>query len=362
MTPIVLGEYRNQHSRRNYPFADDVSMSDVDGQALPVDFLVDAFLYPIDIAGAPYISTIDVNARVVTFSDSSGGVVGSAEILPGSGSASIYEVGRYGRQLGILVFGDGIQELFRGRPIRNFNPGATAMCPTTYIPLNQVGVRGILLPDGTLLTGEVVFEGRDGVAASSYVEPDGRNVLEFGVYGTSPVTPEDCGDECIPIQEVCFQRVPGSRFMISEYAPHTVAITSYGFDLTDICEAQRSIRLPDYAGNLPLRPKTGSDPCVGPPVPPPPINPGPEVEICYRMEDTFGNLFIVTPSAAGFLNAVGLRELDHVGLTENPGLNMPRAVENAAEALRYVESFTDPVSFADGLMLFIRGLRIYRGS
>lgn len=360
MPPILLGEYRNQHSNRKYPFADDAALLDTEGRPLPVDFLVDAFLYPIDLVGAPYISQMDVHTQRLTISDTGGGIIGYAALIDGATQAEVYESGPYQRQIGILIYGAGLGEIFRGRPPRNFVPAATALCPTTYIPLNQEGVRGILLPNGVLLTGDVVFEGRDGIVASSYILPDGRNVLEFGAYGVPPTTPEDCGDDCLPIKEICFIRMPNSRFMISEYAPNVLALTSHGFDLEDLCERQRSIRLPGNGGVLP--PRARIIPCEDPPIPPLPPDPGPRVEICMRPSAGAGNLFIVTPSAADFLNAIGVSELDHVGVVAQPALRMPTTVENTADALRYVNDFTDPVTFADGLVIFVRGLANYRSA
>jgi hypothetical protein len=361
MPPILLGEYRNKHSRRKYPFADDATLADNDGQTLPTDFLVDAFLYPIDLIGQPYLSQVDLNDKLLTFSDSeTGAALGYAEFENTSASAQVYENGPHQRQIGVLVFGDGLASLFRGRDVRTFSEASTALCPTVYIPLNQSGVRGIELDDGTLITGPVVFEGQDGIVAKTYTDMSGNAILEFNMVGVLPPTIGDCGDDCGVIKEICFQRAPGSRFMISEYGPQTIALTSYGFSLEDICNAQSAIRLPDDDGYLPLLPKPGDDPCGVPPIPPLPPDPGPEVEICFEMADGDGNVFIVTPSAAGYTNAIGIKELDHVGVTDSPSLRLPATVRNAAEALKYTADFIKPPSFADGLAIIIKGLSGYR--
>ena len=361
MPPILLNEYRNQNQRRVYPFSDDMSLTDADGQQLPTDFLIDAFLYPIDLENGLYLSQIDTGERKIYFADTLTGTVhGVAEVNLSEGTAYVYEDSDLARQIGVLVFGDGLNALFQGTHMRVFTPAATELCPTAYVAMNQVGVRGLLLEDGTFITGAVTIEGQNGVEVDSYVDGSGQNVLRIDFIGTPKPPLDDCGDQCPMIKEICLHRIPGSLFMISDYEDCVVALGGYEFGLDDICDPQKALRLPDEDGNLPLRPKTGDDPCGPSPVPPTPPDPGPEVLLCIKAEDCGGNFSMVTPSTVLVTNAVGVKELSHLGTQEIPRLSIPRALTSVEEGLEAVERFTQSPFAADGLAIFFKGLANYR--
>jgi len=360
MPPILLGEYRNQHARRQYPFADEASLADVDGQVLPSDFLIDAFMYPIDLVNGLYLSQVNLEDGKIYFADTVTDIVhGIAEFAVGDTEAAVYEDNDYGRQVGILVFGDGLASLFRGRGIRTFTDDATPLTPTAYIPLNQEGVRGFVLPAGELVTGAVTVEGQNGVEVTSTIDMTGRNRLKIDILGVLKLTDEECGDVCPTITEICVQRAAGSLFTISEYDDCTVSINSYAFTLEDICAAQRAQKLPDEDGNLPLRPGPGDDPCDTPPVPPSPPAPGPAVEICIDMEDCDGNFFLVAPSTAGSTNAASIKEVSHVGAQEMARVSFANPLDSAGQAASEVANFIDPPRFTDGLIIGFRGLAQY---
>lgn len=356
MQPVVLSEYKNQNRLRAYPFEDNATLRDTSGHRMPADFIIDAFIYLMDSPGRPYISSVDVSSGTITIATDK--PVAYAQFDLESETAVVYEAGVYGRQVGMLVLGPGKVDILQGSASLEFTPEATAITPSAFITMYQEGVRGVTLDGKNLITGDVVFEGRDGVVCRSYIDNEGRNILRIDVIGDMPPDLEDCTDDCEPIREVCFQRAPGSRFMIDEYAPGVLSVTSYGFDLDDICEAQRFLALPNADGDLP--PKPGTDPCEDDPIPPPPDDPGPEVEICFEMADVLGSVFIITPSGPEFMNAVGLRQAEGQEVTHNPSLQLPSRVNNAEEALRHVRKFTNPVSFSDSLSFYIKGLGLYR--
>jgi len=358
--PILLGEYRNQHSRRRYPFADEATLTDADGQILPTDFLIDAHMYPIDLENSLYMSRIELTEAKIYFADTvTNAVHGVAEVDFDERVAYVYQDDAYARQIGILTFGDGLVGLFRGRETRTFEAAATPLCPTAYIPLNQEGVRGIIPDDDTLITGAVKVEGRNGVLVTSRIE-SGRHILRIDILGEPGPLPDECGDDCPMIEELCVERMPGSLFTISQYDTFTVAVSGYGFDLDDICSAQKARKLPDENGELPLRPKPGCDPCGPPPVPPTPPAPGPHEEICIRAEDGSGSIWLTTPSTASMINAIGITSIDNVGLQNLPRLNFPRAVRGFSDVMGQVDDFVRPPQLAEGLAIFLKGLAIYR--
>jgi hypothetical protein len=356
MPAIVSTEYRNQNSLRAYPFEDDATLLDNTGLALPIDFLVDAFLYPIDLVNNLYLSRLDLNTRRVYFADTVTGTVhGFADIDTNLDYAFVYDSETYMRQVGILTLGDGRSNLFQGLAIRDFEPAATTLAPTTYIALVQEGVRGIMLPDGTIFTGDVQLEGQNGVVVTSSA---GSNIVKIDIVGVPESNPEDCGDDCPPIQEICFERAPGSVFMISQYDAVTVALNTYAFTLDDLCGAQKARKLPDAQGNLPLAVKPGDDPCEIPPIPPGPPDPGPAVNFCITVSSLNGNLTIITPSAGGDFNPVNLKTLDHQGALGAAQLQVPQ-LATGTDVDAAAANFANPPTFADGLSIGLKGLALY---
>ena len=350
----VLGEYRNQNSQRQYPFADDAPLTDNTEQRLSVDFLVDAFLYPIDITGRPYLSKIDLGEGTLHFSDSeTAEEIGVASFNINDTEAYIYEQ-EYDRKIGVLAFGDGLSSVFAGATVRVFVPESTPLAPTAFIPLNQPGVRGFLLPDGNLVTGDVVFEGRDGVLVSSTNTIGGIPILRIDVIGV-PETPLDvCRDVCDVITELLLQRKAGSAVDISEYGGNVIALVGSGFDLGDICQTQKLRRLPDAEGNLP----PGEDICTAIPPDPPEPYPDADDEVLFVMADPgVGPYFLITnPSSVGNLNPISIKSLAQLGITDAPRLMQSRPVNSVSDLDDQIRAFTNPSFMADGICIGIRGL------
>ena len=107
MPPIVLGEYRNQHEQRMYPFLDDATLKDATGWVLPTNFIIDAFLYPIDLENALYLSSIDTGKSKLYFSDTVTGKIHGVAVLGADETAYVYEPDGMERQIGIVTFGSG---------------------------------------------------------------------------------------------------------------------------------------------------------------------------------------------------------------------------------------------------------------
>lgn len=354
MPPILLGEYRNKNSQRKYPFADDVTLEDTNGNSLPVDFLIDAFLYPIDLTGAVYLSHINISDGIMDFSEEGGDqAFGYAEFATGDEVAYVYDYA-YNRQIGLVVFGSGLTNVLAGDTERVFDSSGTQLCPTTYIALNQQGVRGFLLEDGTLLTGDIVFEGYNGVSIQSYVDGDGNSVIRFDVVGVPQPTEEDCvEDQCAIIKTICFERIAGSIFDISEFEECGVNITAHGFTLDDICEFQRDQRLPDANGILPLKSKDDCDPCEGG-EPEPPTDPGEDVSFCIDVADC--DIFnILAMSTLDASNPVSIDE-NHLGLNKLSNPIVPQAPRETGDVNEAVEDWLGKSRPPDGLRIGLKGL------
>jgi len=291
----IFDEYYNENSLRNYPFEDQASLASTTAYVMPSNLFVDAMIYPMDTDGIPFISKIDMATNVITIADS----VTQESIMTGSIGISdtvvLYDI--YGRQLGMLVFGAGRTGLQSGR-VYEFESEATRFATSCWFAVSQVGVQGFMLADGTLMTGEVTFEGRNGIVIDSYYLStgwfSGRNILRFSVIGAintiDEVTKVDCLAGCVPIKAIRLITTKGSRLSASAYDTSTLAIFSSGFDLKTVCPA-KNIATP-----------TNIDPadiCIPPDPPgPEPIQPDPSVVISdTTLTVPDGRLSIVTPSS-----------------------------------------------------------------
>ena len=82
MALILNSEYGNINAARKYPFADSATLKDGDGLGLPLNFIVDACLYPVT-RGLLYVAAIDTATQTLTLADTvTGGKV--AEVVYGA--------------------------------------------------------------------------------------------------------------------------------------------------------------------------------------------------------------------------------------------------------------------------------------
>lgn len=338
----IMTEYGNQNRQRKFPFDDASTLADTTGAALPVDFIVDASLYPIDVTGPVYVSMLDPGKSTVYFADGAGKVFATA-VYTQQDTADVVETGVYERKLGVLVFGAGKADVFRGERVRKFGAAATRLAPTACVPVQQAGVRGFILPDGTLMTGDVTITGKDGVWVTSRTEM-GLNVLRFDVVGVVPASRPDCTTDGPPICTIIVQRLSSSPIMVSAYGNDTVAVTLRGLSLDELCAAVKGT----YRRNT-------SDPC-GDPVAPP-SDPAPVVteQLTFHVCDHETNAFdIVAPSSPSYVNPISIRAAEQAPapqsrLTHEYGTDMP-GIEKAADMFR------QPPQPGGGIIMEIQGI------
>lgn len=351
MSLVLLGEYRSQNSQRCYPFADDVTLMDAEGNALPTDFIIDAFLFPLGITGGVYLHSVDVAAGKLYFATSDNSSPFGVATYDQTDTAYVYETEGYTRQIGVVVFGAGIDAIMAGSITRVFSYAATALAPAAFAPLNQTGVRGILLDDGTLLTGDVTLRGGSGVTVLTlkeeiYTDDDGLIVIGF--QGMPKPSSDDCGNPNPLIKKITFRRNSCSPFSLGAYGTG-ISLNGYGFTLDDLCQADRSTKLPDAEGNLPSTP---SDDVCSPPVPPEPCDCGGEQEVVVNAAGLLGGtLTIATPSVGSYLNPIkvfGVR-----GGSRTPHFVQAKPVSSANAVEGDAKAFRNPPSTADGLVVWI---------
>jgi len=200
---IEFTSWRNNAEHVNYPFTDGASLTSNNGILLGRDTFDDARLYPIDGDEGLHLGAIAVDGSTVTITinKADGTSVGSVSYDAASAPELLSLVDSYGRPAGVLVstsaklsaiaghFGQGTTE---------FDVDATPFAPSVIVPLPQKGVRGVVLDDGTVLTGDILLVGTDGIVLS--VE-DG--MIRVDAIGDPYAILKQCEEDGVPIPPFC---------------------------------------------------------------------------------------------------------------------------------------------------------------
>lgn len=279
----LFNEYRNQHAHRAYPFADDTTLSAAGGTVLPVDYFIDAFLYPIDLVGAPYLAELSTSGRTLVVRDTeTGQIIGTATWAQGDAVAEVVDMSGFARALGMFVLGPAAEFQSSEDPMI-FEPAAATLAPSAFMPLNQDGVRGISDDMNNLVTGAIKFEGANGVHVHTY-ESGGKAIIRIDVYGELPDL--DCKN-CTPIEQIKIENVDCTPIVGSSGGAGTLIISGQ-FGLDALCP-------PANIG------EPTKDPCA--PEPPAPEWECPE-DSYFVVPIVNGRLEIVTPSTLVLDNPV----------------------------------------------------------
>jgi hypothetical protein len=163
-------EWRSSLEDTKYPFEPGAKLVNGSGDIIPPDSFLDAHLYPIG-GGAPiYLSSIVITVDNIIFhiGDNSSNDIASGSIAVTGSSDTVRLTDAYGRPAGILVSEAARLGLFRSFGIGEhvFTKEQTPFVATVCMPTPQIGVRGIVIPDGTVFTGPVWIVGEDGVVVS----------------------------------------------------------------------------------------------------------------------------------------------------------------------------------------------------
>jgi len=236
MSDLMNAEWRNINSNRDYPFSDGVTLEPDEGIQIPHDAFLDAVFYPINLDGELYLSGIDRMVNEIQVSDASG-VRGTGTL----GTEVVTFFDEYDRPLGTLVLGPGFEEL---SSTMLASVEATRFAAACVFPQNQVGVRAFLLPDGTIVTGDVIFAGEGGIRIDTYVE-NGNLVVRPMAVGV-PST-EDCVDLPPPVTCLKVKQLPNSTLTVSQ-GGNVISIGAR-LAIADVCPPKA---IPDDKGNLPL--------------------------------------------------------------------------------------------------------------
>ena len=166
MSRIIFPEWRAENSNTTYPFTAEATLTN--GTVfIPSGILVDAILYPIGSDGPLRLSRVDVAYGSVTLwiGDSININLASGTFTIPSTNEQIALTDSNGMPAGLLIGQPEQLGLFLtwGIGTQLFESDQTPFTATVCVPTAAPGVTGFLLPDGTLLTGEVWLVGDAGI-------------------------------------------------------------------------------------------------------------------------------------------------------------------------------------------------------
>ena len=167
MTDVVYPEWRDGNARIKYPFADSASLSNSAGAGIALDLFDDARLYLIGALAGVYLSKISITADQVTFyvADSTG-TLASGSFLFTAAPEQVTLFDNYGRSAGVLVSTSSKLSALNsvyGLGDVLFEADQTEFAASVVILLPNAGIRGVLLDDGNMLSGDVYLVGTDGI-------------------------------------------------------------------------------------------------------------------------------------------------------------------------------------------------------
>lgn len=199
----IFEEWRDENSKRNYPFSDDASLDNGAGSLIPNDLFLDARLYLIGGDSDVYLSSIVIAASTVTVTigDSQNVNAASAQFDYLNAPNVLEFFDGYGRPAGIIV---STPEQLRLMPAlfgssTTFTYDQTAFAASVVVPLPQPGVRGILLDDGSFFTEDVFLIGTKGVVLTQI----DAQTIRVDVVGDPYALQQECATEGIAVVPFC---------------------------------------------------------------------------------------------------------------------------------------------------------------
>lgn len=166
MTRIQHPSFRDELETTNYPFTDSSTLTNGTQTILQGSFL-DASLYPIGGGVVMYLSKAVITHQEVQLfiGDDLTDELASATFDLVNPPDTLRLVDEYGRPAGIVVSDSVRLGVFQtwGTGTHVFTPDQTAFVASVCVPTPEIGVRGFLLDDGSVLAGDVWMVGDDGV-------------------------------------------------------------------------------------------------------------------------------------------------------------------------------------------------------
>lgn len=171
LTRRLHPEWRDVNEPTPYPFVDNATLRNAAGKFIPEGTFLDASLYPIGAGPRLRLSRVTVShAEVVVYlGDEVNELVayGRFPLLNPPAELSLTDL--WGRPAGVLVSTGTRLSIFQawGIGTHNFTVDATEFVSDVCIPVPPVGLRGFVLADGSVFTGDIWLVGEDGIVLST---------------------------------------------------------------------------------------------------------------------------------------------------------------------------------------------------
>jgi len=167
MPQIRHPSFRDAHEDSKYPFEDRATLTNDSGDIIHENTFLGASIYPVGGTTGFYLSSIVVRTDSIRFviGDSSNAEIASGSFNLGSPPSEIKLTDVYGRAAGLLVTEPLRAAVFQTWAVgtHNFTSDQTPFVAAVCIPMPEIGLRGVILEDGTLITGDIYLVGADGI-------------------------------------------------------------------------------------------------------------------------------------------------------------------------------------------------------
>ncbi len=177
----IVPEWRDELKDSRYPFTDASSLIGTNGIEVDKDLFLDAIIYLIGYNAPVYIRTISAEARLVTItiSDATNSAVITGTLDPFNNGDTISLSDQYGRPAGLLVCDPERIARFQTWPLGDYSFGDNVeFVASVVVPMPENHLSGFILPDGSVVTGDVWFVGENGI-----VVRDDSGTVRFDMVG-----------------------------------------------------------------------------------------------------------------------------------------------------------------------------------
>ncbi len=164
-------EYRAEREGTRWPFAASSTLVNSEGRVILEGAILDATLYPVGGLAGLYLTRVVIDHETATFFVGNTGNTalcsGGFALAAPPGSFALVDT--LGRPAGLVVSEPDRLASFGawGVGTHAFTRAQAEFAAGVCVPTPEVGLRGILLDDGTLMTGDVWLIGGPGVVLSS---------------------------------------------------------------------------------------------------------------------------------------------------------------------------------------------------
>lgn len=186
---LLFPEWRAEHAANKYPFGDRATLTNAEGLVILEGTFVDAALYPVGGGAELYVSLITVTHDAVTIwvGDANQPQLASATFDLIAPPEVISFTDTVGRPAGVMVSEPGQLGIFQSWDVGDhaFTSAQAPLAATVCLPAPELGLRGIVLEDGSFFTGDVWLVGEDGVVlreeSTPLVSSDGSTPAPYRI-------------------------------------------------------------------------------------------------------------------------------------------------------------------------------------